>query len=98
MRVGAVDGSGVTIDDDLERSGAEGIADDPDWEEDMFEGASCVLALHVQVAMGVAGDLGGAHLLDGGLHLLEVLFSGLAQVHLVSFHHPAAYEGWFIKF
>ena len=64
VRVTPRDLCGVAVHEDLERLRAEGVAEQPDRDEHVFESPVGVLRIDPQIAVGVAGDLRAAELLE----------------------------------
>src|ERR1039458_2200512 len=89
LGVFAGDGAGVAIDYYLIVVRTVIVGEKPDGDEDVLEGLAAVVALDLEVALGVAGDFGGAETLGFGVHFLAGGLGGGDEVYLIAFHHPA---------
>ena len=85
--------AGVAVHHHLEMSRAVIVGEQPDGHQDVLEGLAAVIALDLQVAMRVAGDLGGAKAFGLGVHFLARGLGGGDEVNLIAFHHPAGKVG-----
>ena len=87
------DASGVAVDDDDEIFGAVGVGEQPDGDENVFEGLLIEGGAHGEIALGVAGDFAGTELAKFLFHDGTGVGGGGDEIDLVLFDDPTGEEG-----